>query len=194
MNMTDQKELPLGKELVWHALNDMDLLKTCIPGCESIQVKEDGECELMVQASVGPVKARFKGQMRMKDVLPPDSYTLEFNGQGGAVGYCRGQAQVALVAMGPDLTVLRYTATANVGGKLAQVGARLIDMAAQKMATDFFGAFIAELGKRHAQVDSPASSDAGSSAKVAGGSTGAMPSDGVWSRVVSWFSRLFGRG
>lgn len=194
MNMTDQKELPLGKELVWHALNDMDLLKTCIPGCESIQVKEDGEYELMVQASVGPVKARFKGQMRMKDVLPPDSYTLEFNGQGGAVGYCRGQARVSLVAVGSGLTMLQYTASANVGGKLAQVGARLIDMAAQKMAADFFGAFIVELARRHAPVDSPAAPDVGGSTKFPGGPPGGKPSDGVWSRLVFWFSRLFGRG
>lgn len=193
MNMTDQKELPLAKELVWQALNDMELLKVCIPGCESIEVKEDGACELLVQASVGPVKARFKGQMRMKDALPPDSYTLEFSGQGGAVGYCRGQAQVALVALRPDLTELRYTASANVGGKLAQVGARLIDMAAQKMATDFFDAFIAELGRRHAPVDTPATPIHDDRAEVAGGSSAAVHSSSVWARIASWFARWIGR-
>lgn len=192
MNMEDQKELPLGKDLVWQALNDLELLKICIPGCESINVQEDGACELLVRASVGPVNARFKGLMRMKDVLPPDSYTLEFSGQGGAVGYCRGQAQVALVALQSDLTLLRYTASANVGGKLAQVGARLIDMAAQKMAADFFASFIAELGKRHAVAGGAGDSGAEGTGAVAGPVQG-MPSRGIWARIIAWFAGLMGR-
>lgn len=193
MNMADQKELPLGKDLVWQALNDLELLKLCIPGCESIDVKEDGACELLVRASVGPVNARFKGLMRMKDVLPPDSYTLEFSGQGGAVGFCRGQAQVALVAAQPDRTVLHYTASANVGGKLAQVGARLIDMAAQKMATDFFVSFIAELGKRHTLAGGTGDSGAEGTGSAAGQVRGGTPSRGIWARMIAWFAEMLGR-
>jgi carbon monoxide dehydrogenase subunit G len=153
MKMNDEKELPVSQEIAWQALNDIALLKLCIPGCESIQIKEDGDYELLITAAVGPVKAKFKGQMRMKDVSAPTSYTLEFNGQGGAVGYGRGEAQVALEPLGPDSTMLRYTATASVGGKLAQVGARLIDMAAKKMASEFFEAFLTELKKQHAPVE-----------------------------------------
>jgi uncharacterized protein len=193
MQMNDQKELPVGKEIAWQALNDITLLKMCIPGCESIQANEDGSYEVLIHAAVGPVKAKFKGLMRMKDVLPPDSYTLEFNGQGGAVGYGRGQAQIALVEVRPGTTMLSYAATANVGGKLAQVGARLIDMAAQKMATDFFDAFLVELSKRHGPVEQQATMEATGDTADSARPAGQRRAAGVWTRLCAWIAGLFGR-
>ncbi len=160
MKMNDEKELPVSQEVAWNSLNDIALLKQCIPGCESILLKEDGTYELLITAAIGPVKAKFKGQMRMKDIAAPTSYTLEFNGQGGAVGFGKGEAQVSLSPIGPATTLLRYSASASVGGKLAQVGARLIDMAAQKVASEFFDAFLAELKQRYGQE--PAASQAAS--------------------------------
>ena len=187
MKMNDSKELPVSQEIAWQALNDIALLKLCIPGCESIQVKEDGDFEVLINAAVGPVKAKFKGLMKMKDVAAPTSYTLEFNGQGGAVGYGRGEAMVTLASTGPTTTTLSYSVTANVGGKLAQVGARLIDMAAQKMASDFFGAFLDELKRRHPPAE-PAQ------AKPAPGQAAVDPArpEGWWAVVLAWFAGLFG--
>jgi len=186
MKMNDTKELPVSQEIAWQALNDIELLKLCIPGCESILVKEDGDFEVLINAAVGPVKAKFKGLMKMKDVAPPTSYTLEFNGQGGAVGYGRGEAKVSLASTGPNTTTLTYSATASVGGKLAQVGARLIDIAAQKMATDFFGAFLAELNKRFPPAE-PAQ------AQPAHGHAAGDPArhEGWWAAVLAWIAGLF---
>lgn len=162
MKMNEERMLPVSQEIAWQALNDIALLKACIPGCESILLKEDGSYELLITASIGPVKAKFKGGMSMKDVVAPTSYTLEFTCHGGAVGFGKGEARVALSATSPDQTQLAYSVTASVGGRLAQIGARLIDIAAKKMATDFFGAFIKELELRHVSAGDaqPAVADA----------------------------------
>ncbi len=183
MKMNDEKELPVTQEIAWQALNDIALLQACIPGCESIVMKDDGSYEVLITAAVGPVKAKFKGQMRMKDVSAPTSYTLDFSGQGGAVGYGRGEAQVVLTPLGPNKTLLRYSASASVGGKLAQVGARLIDMAAQKMAADFFGAFLSELNKRYASAElAPVGAASERSGDV-----------GLWAGFVAWLTNLFSK-
>ncbi len=183
MKMNDEKKLPVSQALAWQALNDIALLKACIPGCESIAVKPDGSYAVLIAAAVGPVKAKFKGEMRMKHVTVPTAYTLEFNGQGGAVGYCRGEAKVALSPVGADASLLQYTATASVGGKLAQVGARLIDMAAQKMAADFFGAFLSELTTRHPPA----------TVAIAHSEDTREPSEGLWSRFVAWIANFLGK-
>lgn len=180
MKMNGERELPVAQDVAWQALNDLSLLQTCIPGCESIEIKPDGSFDVRMTATVGPVKARFKGDMRMKDVTAPDSYTLVFSGQGGAVGYGRGEARVALSMVDSAKTLLRYEASASVGGKLAQVGARLIDMAAQKMAADFFDAFLAELNERHA----PALGSAAAAQKPAGA--------GLWATFTAWLKSLLG--
>ncbi len=116
------------------------MLKACIPGCESIDKTSDTEYAVAMTASVGPVKARFKGKLRLSDLNPPNSYSLAFEGSGGAAGFGKGSAQVSLTPEAQS-TRLRYTANASVGGKLAQVGSRLIDGVAKKMADDFFARF-----------------------------------------------------
>ena len=140
MEMTGEQLIPLPQETTWRALNDTEILKTCIPGCESIDKQSDNEYLLTMTARVGPVSAKFKGKMTLLDVQAPDAYTLLFEGQGGVAGFAKGQASVRLVPEG-DGTKLGYAVKAMVGGKLAQVGARLIDGVAKKLSEQFFSAF-----------------------------------------------------
>jgi len=128
------------QQVAWDALNDVDLLKQCIPGCESIEPDGENAYLLALTAAVGPVKARFKGRMALLDIAAPDSYTIQFDGQGGAAGFGKGSAKVTLAAEG-DETLLTYAVQAQVGGKIAQIGSRLVDAAARKMADAFFARF-----------------------------------------------------
>lgn len=149
MELTQTHLLPVPLQTAWDALNDPAVLQRCIPGCESITAADGGDSpayDVAMTAAVGPVKARFKGRMELSDVNPPRSYTLHFDGQGGAAGFGKGSAQVELTPEGPTVTRLSYTATAQVGGKLAQIGSRLIDGAARKLANEFFQRFAAEFG------------------------------------------------
>lgn len=140
MEMTGEQLIPLPQETTWRALNDTEILKTCIPGCESIDKQSDNEYLLTMTAKVGPVSAKFKGKMTLSDINPPHAYTLLFEGQGGVAGFAKGQANVQLVPEGEG-TKLGYAVKAMVGGKLAQVGARLIDGVAKKLSEQFFTAF-----------------------------------------------------
>jgi carbon monoxide dehydrogenase subunit G len=140
MEMTGSEFIRLPQRRVWDALNDPDVLKACIPGCESVEKVSDTEYRMAMTASVGPVKAKFTGKLLLSDVKPPESYTLSFEGSGGAAGFGKGSSTVSLAPEG-DGTRLSYTAKATVGGKLAQVGSRLIDGVAKKMAEDFFRRF-----------------------------------------------------
>jgi carbon monoxide dehydrogenase subunit G len=149
MDMASEQMLAVSKDKAWNALNDPEVLKVSIPGCDSIEKIGENEYEVALTAAVGPVKARFKGKMRLVDIVPPDSYAIQFEGQGGAAGHGKGSAKVRLEAAGDDETKLIYSASAQVGGKIAQIGSRLVDMAAQKMANEFFSAFNAELTRRY---------------------------------------------
>ena len=140
MEMTGAQLIPLPQEATWRALNDTAILKECIPGCETIEQVSDSEYQLVMTAKVGPVSAKFKGKMTLSDVDQPRAYTLVFEGQGGVAGFARGQANVQLVP-DSDGTRLGYAVKAMVGGKLAQVGARLVDGVAKKLAEQFFTAF-----------------------------------------------------
>jgi carbon monoxide dehydrogenase subunit G len=140
MEMTGEQLIPVAQAEVWRALNDPEVLKACIAGCESIERVSDTEYRVAMVAAVGPVKARFNGKLLLSDLNPPNSYSLSFEGSGGAAGFGKGGAQVSLKTEGAG-TKLSYTAKASVGGKLAQVGSRLIDGVARKMADDFFTAF-----------------------------------------------------
>lgn len=154
MDLSNQQALPVAQQSAWDALNDIAMLQAAIPGCESITPgAEPLHYELAILAAVGPVKARFKGQLRLDEIEPPTSYTLFFEGQGGAAGHGKGHANVRLEPNGPNETVLHYTAHASVGGKIAQVGSRLVDMAAQKMATEFFDNFSAALVAKYGLPD-----------------------------------------
>ena len=149
MELKGEKLIPAPIDKTWAALNDPEVLKGCILGCESLErVGDDGFAAVMA-VKVGPVSARFKGNLKLSDVKPPHSYTIHFDGQGGVAGHGKGSADVSLVADGQQ-TKLSYVARAQVGGKLAQVGSRLVDAAAGKIAEDFFKAFEAALAPAEA--------------------------------------------
>jgi hypothetical protein len=140
MEMTGEQLIPLPQQRVWEGLNDPDVLKACIPGCESIDRVSDTEYRVAMTAAVGPVKAKFSGKLLLSEMNPPTSYRLSFEGSGGAAGFGKGSAQVKLSPEGGG-TRLAYAVSAQVGGKLAQVGSRLIDGVARKMADEFFQRF-----------------------------------------------------
>ena len=140
MQLNRERQLPASLQDTWTALNDVTVLQTCIPGCEALTPAAEGEFDLLIVAAVGPVKAKFKGKLRLTDLTPPERYTIHFEGQGGVAGHAKGSAHIELQSCGDNETTLKYTAHAIVGGKVAQVGARLVDMAAQKLANDFFAA------------------------------------------------------
>ena len=139
------------RDRVWAALNDAAVLARCIPGCEAMEATSDTERTARVAVKVGPVRARFTGHIRLHDVRPGEGCTLQFEGSGGAAGMAKGQSSVAL-ADEDSGTRLRYTAQASVGGKLGQVGGRMIDAAAKQMADQFFAAFQAELAPAPAEA------------------------------------------
>jgi len=141
MQMTDSRRIEAPREKVWEALNDPDVLKASIPGCEELTKNSDTELEAKVKLKVGPVKATFSGKVTLKDLDPPNGYTIEGEGSGGVAGFARGGAKVRLEEDGPDATVLHYDVEAKIGGKLAQLGSRLIDSTAKRLAGEFFTAF-----------------------------------------------------
>ncbi len=141
MDMTGEYRIPASRQRVWEMLNDPEVLAKAIPGCESLTKLSDTELEAKVKAKVGPVSATFAGKVRLEDLNPPQSYTIVGEGSGGVAGFAKGGAKVQLLEDGPDATILRYEAKAEVGGKLAQIGSRLIQGTAKKMADDFFGRF-----------------------------------------------------
>jgi uncharacterized protein len=141
MELTESHTLPVPQQRAWEALNDTAILKACIPGCESIEADGDNAYAVALTAAVGPVKARFKGRMQLTDIDAPRSYRIVFEGQGGAAGFGKGDAHVQLEPAGDEATTLTYTASAQVGGKLAQIGSRLVDGAARKIAAEFFKRF-----------------------------------------------------
>ena len=147
MEMKGEQLIPLQQDATWDALNNPDILKDCIPGCESIERIAQDEYNMVMSAKVGPVNAKFKGRMKVQDAEPPNRYTLVFEGQGGVAGFAKGQATVTLSPQDGG-TKLDYTAKATIGGKLAQVGARLIDGVARKIAGQFFEQFNKRLSSK----------------------------------------------
>jgi hypothetical protein len=144
MEMTGQQLIPVAPETAWRALFDTAVLKDCIPGCEEMKQISETEYEVLMRTKIGPVSAKFKGKMTLADVDAPHGCTMLFEGQGGVAGHAKGQATVELVPEG-ESTRLGYVAKAMVGGKIAQLGARLIDGVARKLAEDFFSAFNARI-------------------------------------------------
>jgi carbon monoxide dehydrogenase subunit G len=144
MELQGERIIPASIEATWAALNDPEVLKACIAGCESVERIGPDALQALVAVKIGPVSARFKGKLLMTNVQAPNSYTINFDGQGGVAGFGRGSADVALVPDGAQ-TKLSYKAKAQVGGKMAQVGSRLIDAAAGKITEEFFSSFTAYL-------------------------------------------------
>ena len=167
MDMTGEYRIPAPRQRVWEALNDPEILKAAIPGCEELNMLPGNEMEARVKAKVGPVSATFTGKVTLNDLNPPESYRIAGEGKGGAAGFAKGGAEVNLAEDGAD-TILRYSAKADVGGKLAQIGSRLIQGTAKKMADDFFGKFSAIVGERFAAERAPAAAG-GAAAPVDGG-------------------------
>ncbi|MGE0259590.1 MAG: carbon monoxide dehydrogenase subunit G [Alphaproteobacteria bacterium] len=142
MEMQGERRIPAPRQLVWERLNDPETLKECIPGCESVDKVSDTEFTANVRAKVGPVSARFAGKVTLTDLDPPAGYTITGEGTGGVAGFAKGSAKVALEEDG-DETIMRYGVQAQVGGKLAQIGSRLVDGTARKLADQFFDRFAA---------------------------------------------------
>ena len=142
MDMKGEYRISAPRAAVWAALNDVDVLKAAIPGCDSINRLSDTEIEATVTAKIGPVKASFKGLVTLSDIDPPNGYTIRGEGKGGPAGFAKGGAKVRLVDVGSE-TILSYKVDASVGGKIAQIGARLIDSTAKKLADEFFAKFSA---------------------------------------------------
>lgn len=158
MDMTGKQIIPAPRQTVWEALNDPEVLKECIPGCEEIEKTGDHGFTAKVSAKVGPVKAKFAGAVELKDLNPPISYTIVGEGKGGAAGFAKGGAKVSLEETtedGAPATVLTYEVNASVGGKLAAIGSRLIDSTAKKYANDFFEKF-KEIASSRAPADAAA--------------------------------------
>jgi carbon monoxide dehydrogenase subunit G len=140
MQMSDSQRIPASKQKVWAALNNPDILKQCIPGCQSLEMATPNEMTATVVLRVGPVKATFGGKVTLSDLDPPNSYRIS-GGSGGIAGFAKGGATVKLSSESPDVTVLFYEVDAQIGGKLAQLGGRLIDSTAKKLASEFFASF-----------------------------------------------------
>jgi uncharacterized protein len=146
MKMTGEHAVPAPADHVWKALTDPEKLKACIPGCDSIAPDGENTYRMEMAAHVGPVSARFSGKMRMADIEVEKGYTLRFEGTGGVAGFVNGEAHVTLTPGADGTTTLTYVANAQVGGRLAQVGSRLIDGAAHQMTDEFFARFVEEFG------------------------------------------------
>src|SRR4030095_7514730 len=140
MDFSGEYRIPAPRQKVWEALNDTAILQQAIPGCETLEKTSDTEMKATVRMRVGPVSARFGGKVTLSDFDPPNSYRISGEGQGGAAGFAKGGAVVKLTEA-DGATVLNYTADAQVGGKIAQIGARLIDGTARKLADEFFSKF-----------------------------------------------------
>jgi carbon monoxide dehydrogenase subunit G len=140
MTMSGEVQLPASRETVWAKLNDPEVLKTCVPGCEQLDKISDTEFQAIASIKVGPVKARWKGKVRLSDLDPPNGYKISGEGEGGVAGFAKGGATVELADKDGG-TLLSYNVEAQIGGKLAQLGQRLINSAAKKTADDFFANF-----------------------------------------------------
>ena len=157
MDMTGSQRIEASRDKVWAGLNNPEVLRQCIPGCESIEMISPTEMTAKAVLKIGPVKATFLGKVTLSDLNPPEGYTITGEGQGGVAGFAKGGAKVRLEADGDDATVLHYDASADVGGKIAQLGARLIDGTAKKLAGDFFEKFGRAIGP--APIEEPAAEE-----------------------------------
>ena len=180
MQMNASQPIAAPRSVVWAGLNDPDVLRTCIPGCESLELTSPTEMTAKVKLKVGPVSASFSGKVTLSDLDPPNSYRISGEGSGGIAGFAKGGAEVRLEEDGPDATILHYSVDAQIGGKLAQLGSRLIDSTAKRLAGEFFEKFAAELApapEAIAETADPATEAEADTAKPAS---------------KGWFKGLFG--
>ncbi len=200
MRMTGECRIEAPRETVWAALNDPEVLKRCIAGCEELKKVSDTEFTATVKAKVGPVSVKFAGAVTLSDLDPPASYIISGEGKGGAAGFAKGGAKVALAA-DDGATVLTYDVEARVGGKLAQIGSRLIDSTAKKFADDFFGRFAGEVaGPTEPETPAEAAPETAeaSATEVADAAVGSGLAPGIWVTgvfvIVLLLLAIFGLG
>jgi uncharacterized protein len=158
MEMTSTRKIPATRDTVWLALNDPATLKECVAGCERFEAVGEQAYQVTMVTKIGSIRTKFNGKLHVAELNPPHSYTLVFEGEGGMAGFAKGKAQVSLAPEGSE-TMLTYTANAQIGGKLAQIGSRLLDSAASKMADEFFAAFAQKLSTMPAQAATQATTD-----------------------------------
>ena len=176
MDMTGERRIPAPREQVWAALNDPEVLKAAIPGCESLEKTSETEMKASASIKIGPISARFTGKVQLSDIDPPNGYTIGGEGQGGVAGFAKGGAKVHLEPDG-EATLLRYEVNAQVGGKIAQLGARLIDATAKSMADQFFNRFTAHLTPPEA---------APAEARAEAATVSAAPREAMGLPMVAW--------
>ncbi|SIR12902.1 hypothetical protein SAMN05880590_11274 [Rhizobium sp. RU35A] len=152
MDINGEERIAAPRSVVWAALNDPEILRQCIPGCQSLEQRSPTELAATVKVKIGPVSASFSGEVTLSDMIPPESYRIAGEGKGGIAGFAKGFADVALTEDGNE-TILRYNVDAQVGGKLAQLGSRLIGSTSQKLAQQFFASFNAVVGAGNATKD-----------------------------------------
>lgn len=172
MEMSGERRIGAARERVWEALNDPAVLQAAIPGCESVERIGDDQFQAKVSMKLGPMSAKFGGKVLLSNIVPPASYTISGEGQGGAMGFAKGGADVALEELGPTDTLLTYSVKAQVGGKMAQLGARLIDSTAKSMADQFFDRFAAQLQPPEPAADALA--ETGATAPIGQHGTGGV--------------------
>ena len=209
MEMQASRTLAVSQQQAWEALNDPEVLKLCIPGCDKVEPTGDNQYAVAMALKIGPVSAKFAGKITLSDIVPPESYNIAFDGSGGVAGFGKGNAQVKLVPLAVDgvgqaSCELHYTVHATVGGKIAQLGQRLIDGAAKTMAEDFFKRFYNEMQRRFPRAELPqaGASDAVQAEAITppGGGGGAIQGGGIpaWAWGVGagalvllawWFNR-----
>jgi hypothetical protein len=182
MQMNDSQLVPASQDKVWAGLNDPEVLRKCIPGCQKLEMVSPTEMTASIVVKVGPVKASFSGKITLSDIDAPNSYRISGEGSGGVAGFAKGGATVKLTAEGPESTLLSYDVDAQIGGKLAQLGGRLIDSTAKKLAGEFFERFAAALAPPAAEPE-PAAAEAPAEAEAA---ADASPEG----EKKSWFKKL----
>lgn len=153
MDMQGSERIEAPVDTVWLALNDPEILKKAIPGCESLEKTSDSTMAAKVVLKIGPIKAKFEGAVELQNLNPPNSYTISGEGKGGLAGFAKGGADVTLTADGEGATLLSYTVKAEVGGKIAQLGSRLIESTSKKLAGEFFSNFSAAVTARDVQAE-----------------------------------------
>jgi len=182
MDMTGTQHIEAPRDRVWAALNDVEVLKQAIPGCQSIEKVSDTEMNAKVTLKVGPVKASFTGKVVLSDLDPPNSYTITGEGSGGAAGFAKGSAKVHLQKDGAAATNLTYEVKAQIGGKLAQLGSRLIDATSKKLAGEFFEKF--------SEAVAPAPKPVAVAAGAAVAEAPSAAREGWFRRLINWFRNL----
>ncbi len=189
MEMQATRQLAVSQQQVWNALNDPAVLKACIPGCERLEPNGDNQYAVGVVVKIGPMAARFSGKVLLSDIHAPNSYRISFDGQGGAAGFGKGQADVQLAPAAEGCgCILSYTVRAQVGGKMAQMGQRLIDGVAKSMAEDFFSRFDAEMKKRHPAAYEAAAQAAAADLAQAQGATDTAQAGAAGATAGGWLS------